>query len=299
MTMLSNDFVSEVAEEVLPFSIYDVELSSADKKTSDILSSRKGKVTLLFNVAAGCGNIPQHSVLEELNQIYKDVEDFNILAVVVDDFTCHGYPEFQNGIQAYIEDRNLNMLPGEVAQQYAREHFGATYEFSELTNGRFDKHTYDPTFVPGKEKTQDLHPLWWYLTGAYKADIQPNGIPYHDETVSWSKAEPIDITGKTAMSPLLGNFTKFLINKDGTKIKRYANGFLLGERTVTGDTFPWVKEKYLQNGKRDHNPQTEPQEDGMGEVLPTDSGWPAAWQRKGINLSLEIISRDIDTYLAE
>ena len=57
-------------EKVLPISIYDIELQSAGGTRSDILSNQKGKVTLIFNVAAGCGNIPQHSVIEELNQKY-------------------------------------------------------------------------------------------------------------------------------------------------------------------------------------------------------------------------------------
>jgi glutathione peroxidase-family protein len=52
-------------EKTIHISIYDIELQSASGAKSDILSSQKGKVTLIFNVAAGCGNIPQHSVIEE------------------------------------------------------------------------------------------------------------------------------------------------------------------------------------------------------------------------------------------
>jgi glutathione peroxidase-family protein len=299
MAMLSNDYISEAQETILPFSIYDIKLASADKKQNDILSSRKGKVTLLFNVAAGCGNIPQHSVLEELNQKYKNVDDFNILAVVVDDFTCHGYPEFQNGLKAYIEEHDLHMEPGELAKQYAEQNFGTTYEFSELTNGRFDKHTYDNTFVPGKVKLQEQHPLWWYLTGGHEADLQENGVPYHAEEIPWSDEPPVDTTGKKVVIPLSGNFQKFLINKDGTRIKRYANGFLLGERNVFGETFPWVAEKYKDDGRRDHEPKTTPTEDQIGKMEQSSAPWPNAWQRKGIDISLEIISKDIDAYLAE
>ena len=65
-------------EKTLPISIYDIELQSAGGAKSNILSSQKGKVTLIFNVAAGCGNIPQHSVIEELNQKYKDENNFLI-----------------------------------------------------------------------------------------------------------------------------------------------------------------------------------------------------------------------------
>ena len=69
---------SSPEEFVLPSSIYDIKLSSANGQKHDILSERKGKVTLLFNVAAGCGNIPQHTILEEINQIYKDIAKENL-----------------------------------------------------------------------------------------------------------------------------------------------------------------------------------------------------------------------------
>jgi hypothetical protein len=59
---------SSTDEHLLPVSVYDVEIRSADGQKKSILSEQKGKVTLLFNVAAGCGNIPQHSIIEELNQ---------------------------------------------------------------------------------------------------------------------------------------------------------------------------------------------------------------------------------------
>lgn len=282
---LSEHIVEEIS---LPVSIYDIKISSADMRNEDILSSKRGKVTLLFNVAAGCGNIPQHSVLEELNQKYSAESDFSIVAVTVDDFICHGYPEFQNGLDSYIKENNLDVTPGQLAKTYAEENFATTYEFTELTNGRHDKHTYDENYVPGMANLQEQHDLWKYLTGAYSADLNENGIPYHDELVSWSNAEPMK-KPKDAKSfvPLMGNFEKFLISRDGRRIKRYANGFLLGERDVTNNTFPWVKEHYMENGRRDHRPKTS--EDG--------EKWPSSAQKFGIGLSLEIISRDIDIYL--
>ena len=281
---------AQIDEHVLPVSIYDIELSSAGGKRSDILSERKGKVTLIFNVAAGCGNIPQHSIIEELNQMYKDNDDFSVLAVVVDDFVCHGYPEFQNGLNNYIEENNVEMTAGEVAEKYARDYFGVSYEFSELTNGRHDKHKYDPEYLPGEFNVQEQHPLWNYLTGAYGADLQPNGVPYHYEEVSWSNRR-IDIPNdKKGFPPLRGNFEKFLIDRTGTRVKRYANGFLLGERDPSNEMFPWLLEVYTEDGKRDHRPKTHPK-----EGIP----WPTPVQRFGINCSLDILRRDIDKYLGE
>lgn len=302
---ITND--TEWHERILPVSIYDVKLSSADGKESDILSKQKGKVTLLFNVAAGCGNIPQHSVIQELNQMYKHEPNFDIIAIVVDDFVCHGYPEFQNGLMAYAEQNNLNLTPGEVAKKYAEDNFGTTYKFSELTNGRFDKHTYDPGYVPGKEKIQEQHELWWYLTGAYKADLQPNGVPYHNEVIPWSYAEEMDESGQLkqpkkvkAFDPLRGNFEKFLIDKTGTRIKRYANGFLLGERNINGETFPWITESWTNDGRRNHNPKIDPAPENEDAYRTYgDKPWPNLLQRKGIEVSLQIISRDIETFLGK
>ncbi len=286
-------------EKILPISIYDLELTSADGTRSDLLSKRKGKVTMLFNVAAGCGNIPQHSIIEELNQKYKNENDFSILAVVVDDFTCHGYPEFQNGIKSYIETNDLTITPGQVAEKYATDHFGVTYEFSELTNGRHDKHRYDPSFVPGLVKEQEQHTLWHYLTGAYEADINElNGLPYYSEQVPWSEMEPIDTKGKKTFPPLRGNFEKFVIDRTGTKVKRYANGFLLGERDYIGVTFPWVAEKYQDNGKRDWNPVTKSKDDQKYTPKGQKRSWPTEEQRKGMDMSIELISLDIDYYLS-
>lgn len=277
-----------VDEHLLPISIYEIELRSADGLRSSILSERKGKVTLIFNVAAGCGNIPQHSVIEELNQKYKNEKDFDIIAVVVDDFVCHGYPEFQDGLDAYIEDNEIDLTPGQVSEKYAKDNFGVTYQFSELTNGRHDKHTYSCDYVPGKEKIQEQHPLWYYLTGAYSADVQENGVPYHLEEVPWSNVRNEIPKGKIGFPPLRGNFEKFLIDRSGRRVKRFSNGFLLGERDPSNNMFPWLEELYLDDGRRDHRPKA-----STDDACP----WPTPKQRYGIDVSLEIISRDIDTYL--
>jgi len=290
-------------ETVLPFSIYDISLSSASGKETNILSSQKGKVTLLFNVAAGCGNIPQHNVLEEINQIYKNDDNFSILAVVVDDFACHGYPEFQNGIQAYIDENALNCTVGEASEEYAQKHFNVTYEFSELTNGRHDKHRYDADFVPGLVKEQEQHILWSYLTGAHHATMCENGIPANNELVTWSNVKEKHVAvGAMTFSPLTGNFTKFLVDKTGTRVKRYQNGFLLGERGIDGTMFPWRKEKYQPDGRRDHNPDHS-RKLGWETLPPRTAGvgqtWPNMIQRAGADVSISLMLRDINAYLAD
>ena len=163
MTSIENYLNSERAmasEVVHPISLYDIPIASSDGKVQDILANRKGKVTLVFNVAAGCGNIPQHGIIEKLNQRYKDEPDFDIIAIVVDDFQCHGYKEFQDGIASYCTVNNIDMSVGEFAKKYAEENFGTTFEFSELTNGRVDKVTYESDFVPNTEISQTQNTLW-------------------------------------------------------------------------------------------------------------------------------------------
>jgi glutathione peroxidase-family protein len=306
-----------IMEHHIPVSIYDFKIASADGKDDNVLEKHRGKVTLVFNVAAGCGNIPQHYVLEELRKRYENEPNFAIVAVVVDDFVCHGYPEFQNGIHSYIEKNKLNLTPGEVAELYAKENFKVKYEFTELTNGRYDKHSYSEDYAPGKEKIQEIHPFWGVVTKAFEADLDEKGLPYSGETVPWSKAEiSLKPSEKIGYSPLGGNFEKFLFDKTGKKYKRYANGFLLGERDPFNETFPWFPEKYTEDGQKDYRPVNGDETSfRFGKVEPIEidptslkigsewdflgENWPQDLQKHGMQLSLDIISRAIDFYLAE
>jgi glutathione peroxidase-family protein len=295
MTSIQTYLNSEhtVAQEVVhPVSLYDIPIASADGRNKDILAGRKGKVTLVFNVAAGCGNIPQHGVIEKLNQRYMGEDDFDIIAIVVDDFQCHGYKEFQDGIAAHCKNIGLGISVGEFAKKYAEENFGTTFEFSELTNARVDKVTYESDFVPNMNVTQTQNTLWYYLTEGYKATLNENGVPYTGELVPWSNGfEHVPSDAKKA-HPITGNFTKFLIDRTGTKTKRYSNGFLLGERDVSGEIYPWLNEKLLEDGQKDWNPFIGAKEDGQPWIDPNI-------KEQGVDLSLDLISRDIDEYLSQ
>jgi glutathione peroxidase-family protein len=219
-TYLKGDY-RKAYEVTHPVSLYDIPIASADGKVKDIFAGRKGKVTLIFNCAAGCGNIPQHGVIEQLNQRYANEKDFDIIAVVVDDFQCHGYKEFQDGIASYCQTIGLDMSVGEFAKKYAEENFGTTFEFSELTNARFDKVTYESDFAPNTAINQTQNSLWYYLTEGYKATVNKLGIPYTGEVVPWSKGQEEHLGGDPiAAFPKKGNFTKFLIDRTGTKTNR-------------------------------------------------------------------------------
>ena len=65
-------------------SIYDYTLKSIDGKSTP-LSTFKGKVTLLVNVASRCGYTPQYAGLESLYQKHKD-QGFVVVGIPANNF---------------------------------------------------------------------------------------------------------------------------------------------------------------------------------------------------------------------
>jgi glutathione peroxidase len=103
-------------------SIYDIPLSSIEGE-EEVLSKYKGKVTMIVNVTADCGNSPQYETLEEIYQKYKDL-GFEILAVPTNDFCGPGitYNEFaEDGISCAAD-----------AEKYATNKYQVTFPFSEI-----------------------------------------------------------------------------------------------------------------------------------------------------------------------
>jgi glutathione peroxidase len=103
-------------------SIYDIPLKSWDSQEG-FLSKYKGKVSLLVNVTADCGNAPQYESLEELYNKYKD-QGFEIIAVPTNDFCGPGitYNEYEeDGISCGLD-----------ARDYAINKYNVTYDFSEM-----------------------------------------------------------------------------------------------------------------------------------------------------------------------
>ena len=260
-------------------SLYDFKIGSADGSIDDIFADCRGKVTLLFNCAAGCGNIPQHAVLRRLDELHADNPDFKIQAMTVDDFTCHGYEEYQDGLNKFIERNDIDLSPGMVAQNYAIDNYGVKYKFSELTNGRFDKHTYDPKWVPGEQYEQEPHDFWKYILGSDVIDRNENNLPNHWEASPWAEEEQKVDRSMPGFIGLQGNFEKFLIDRTGTRFLRYTSSFLLGERDRNGNLLSWWNE--------DPN---DPMYQGK---------WPNQMQGHGIDWSLHEISRDVTSMLEE
>jgi len=137
-----------------------IPVTSADGSTTD-LSSHKGEVMLIVNVASKCGFTPQYEGLEALQRRYGDKG-----------FTVLGFPCNQFGAQE----------PGDAA---------------EIAN--FCKLSYDVSFpVLGKIDVNgdDAAPIYRHL-----------------------KNEAPGLLGSKAIK---WNFTKFLVDRSGKVVKRYA-----------------------------------------------------------------------------
>lgn len=102
-------------------SIYDIPVKSWDGQ-DDFLSQFKGKVSLLINTTADCGNAPQFAIIEKLYQTYKD-QGFEVIAVPTNQYCGPKvtYGKWEDGITS-----------AEDSKSYAEENYGTTYGFSEI-----------------------------------------------------------------------------------------------------------------------------------------------------------------------
>ena len=146
------------------------------------LSDYKGKVLLIVNTASKCGFTPQYDGLEALYQKYKDQ------GLVVLGFPC---------------DQFGNQEPGsnEEIEEFCRLNHGVTF----------------PLMAKSDVNGVDENPVFTYLksvapTEEYKG-LKAKATHKLLQGLSKSVEKESDI---------LWNFTKFLISRDGSVIKRYA-----------------------------------------------------------------------------
>ena len=142
----------------------------------------EGKVLMIVNTASKCGFTPQYDGLEALYQKYKDQ------GLVIVGFPC---------------DQFAHQEPGsnEEIAEFCRINHGVTFPLMAKTD------------VNGKE----AHPVFEFLKSQAPTE-EYNGLKAkatHKLLKGISKSVEKD-------SDILWNFTKFLINRDGTVIKRYA-----------------------------------------------------------------------------
>ena len=141
----------------------------------------EGKVLMIVNTASKCGFTPQYDGLEALYQKYKD------LGFVIIGFPC---------------DQFAHQEPGsdEEIAEFCRLNHGVTFPLMKKVD------------VNG----QDAHPIFEYLKSV---------APTEDYKGLKAKATHAMLKGlsKSAEkdSDILWNFTKFLINRDGTVVKRF------------------------------------------------------------------------------
>ena len=146
------------------------------------LAQYEGKILMLVNTASKCGFTPQYDGLEALYQKYKDQ------GLVILGFPC---------------DQFAGQEPGsnEEIAEFCRLNHGVTFPLMAKTN------------VNGA----NAEPVFEYLktqapTEEYKG-LKAKASAKMFKTISKSVEKDSDIQW---------NFTKFLVNRDGTIIKRYA-----------------------------------------------------------------------------
>ena len=145
-------------------------------------SQYKGKVLMIVNTASKCGFTPQYDGLEALYQKYKD-QGFVIIG-----FPCDQFAGQDPGSNEQIEE-------------FCRLNHGVTFPLMAKTdvNGAKAEPVFE--YLKSQAPTEEYKGLKAKATRTMLKGI--------------SKSVEKD-------SDILWNFTKFLINRDGTIIKRYA-----------------------------------------------------------------------------
>lgn len=146
------------------------------------LDSYKGKVLIIVNTATGCGFTPQYEGLEVLYKKYHD----NGLEIL--DFPCN-----QFGNQAPGTDDEI--------------HNFCTLKY----NTTFDQ------FAKIDVNGENESPLYTYL----KETAPSEEISGMKNKMTMKAIEKISKTVKNE-NDIKWNFTKFLVNKDGNVVKRFA-----------------------------------------------------------------------------
>ena len=142
----------------------------------------EGKVLMIVNTASKCGFTPQYDGLEALYQKYKD-QGFTIVG-----FPCDQFAHQEPGTDAEIEE-------------FCRVNHGVTFQLMKKID------------VNGAQ----AHPIFEYLksqapTEEYKG-LKAKAAQKLFKSISKSVEKESDIKW---------NFTKFVISRDGTLIKRFA-----------------------------------------------------------------------------
>lgn len=146
------------------------------------LNNLKGKVSLVVNTATGCGFTPQYEAIEKLYEKYHD-KGFEVL-----DFPCD-----QFGHQA----------PGDNDEIHAFCTAKYKTKFDQFAKIEVNGENEDKIFTILKEQQKSEEVVGLKNKMAMKAVKKISKTCKKDGDIVW-------------------NFTKFLVDKDGNAVKRYA-----------------------------------------------------------------------------
>ncbi|MBR3245648.1 MAG: glutathione peroxidase [Parasporobacterium sp.] len=146
------------------------------------LEQLKGKVLLIVNTATGCGFTPQYEGLEKLYEQYHD-KGLEVL-----DFPCNQF---------------LNQAPGTDEEI----HEVCTLKY----NTKFDQ--FKKIDVNGENES----PVYTWLKEQIKKE-EVKGLKNKTAMAMISKLS----TTATKEGDIMWNFTKFLVDREGNAVKRYA-----------------------------------------------------------------------------
>ena len=165
--------------------IYDIKVKKSGNGQESEVSLREyeGKVLLIVNTATGCGFTPQYEALEHLYRMHSG-EGFVIL-----DFPCNQFME-----QAKGSDEEIN--------SFCTLHYDTTF----------------PRFKKIEVNGTGESPLYTFLK---------NAITTRDDKGHWLKEKALSVTshlnGKSEKdNDIKWNFEKFLVDRSGNVVKRYA-----------------------------------------------------------------------------
>ena len=142
----------------------------------------EGKVLMIVNTASKCGFTPQYDGLEALYQKYKD------RGLVIVGFPCDQFAGQEPGSDEQIEE-------------FCRINHGVTFQLMAKTdvNGANAEPVFE--YLKAQAPTEEYNGLKAKATAKLLKSLSKS--MEKDSDIRW-------------------NFTKFLINRDGTVIKRYA-----------------------------------------------------------------------------
>ena len=164
-------------------SIYDIPVRTLDGVETS-LAEFKGKVMLIVNVASKCGLTPQYEGLERL---YKDFKDKG--------FTIAAFP----------------------SNDFAGQEPGTNEEIAAFCSTSYgvDFPMFDKIPVVGPEK----HPLYAALIEAKPTAVSTGGTDFVEHLTQYLEKKG---TSPNAAPEILWNFEKFLVDKSGEVVQRYA-----------------------------------------------------------------------------